>query len=69
MNNTKNNARNNKRQRLDGEGEEADSPSSGVDVRLSEELRGMLGGRKYVKAKGFDTGDPVGICQKTRCCD
>jgi hypothetical protein len=48
----KNNARNNKRQRLDDddEGGKADGPS-GFDVRLSEELRGLLGGRKYVKAK------------------
>ena len=48
----KNNARNNKRQRLDDddEGEKADGPS-GIDVRLSEELRGLLGGRKYGKAK------------------
>jgi hypothetical protein len=47
----KNNARNHKRQRLDDdEGEKADGPSE-VDVRLSEELRGLLGGRKYVKAK------------------
>ena len=34
-----------KRQRLD-EGEEPE-----VDVRLNAELRGLLGGRKYVKAK------------------
>ena len=46
----KNNARNNKRQRLDDDGEETDGPSE-IDVRLSEELRGLLGGRKYVKAK------------------
>ena len=47
----KNNARNNKRQRLDDdEGEKADGPSE-IDVRLGEELRGLLGGRKYVKAK------------------
>ena len=47
----KNNARNNKRQRLDDdEGEETDGPSE-IDVRLNEELRGMFGGRKYVKAK------------------
>ena len=51
----KNNARNNKRQRLDDdddddEGEKTHGPSE-IDVRLSEELRGLLGGRKYVKAK------------------
>ena len=47
----KNNARNNKRQRLDDDDDEkADGPSE-IDVRLSEELRGLLGGRKYVKAK------------------
>ena len=44
------NERNNKRQRLDEEGGQAgDQPD--VDVRLSDELRGLLGGRKYVKAK------------------
>ncbi len=51
MNN--NNARNNKRQRLDDaddEEEKADGPS-GIDVRLSEELRGLLGGRKYGKER------------------
>ena len=48
----KNNARNNKRQRLDDdEGEEKANGPSKIDVRLSEELRGLLGGRKYVKAK------------------
>ena len=41
-----NNGRN-KRQRLH-EGEKTDG-QSGVDVRLSEELRGLLGGRKYAK--------------------
>ena len=48
----KNNARNNKRQRLDDDddGEKTNGPS-GIDVRLSEELRGLLGGRKYVKVK------------------
>jgi len=48
-----NNGRNNKRQRLDEE-EEGGQKEDGqpeVDVRLSEELRGLLGGRKYVKAK------------------
>ena len=40
----------NKRQRLEEEGEQKDDPSE-VDVRLSDELRGLLGGRKYVKAK------------------
>jgi len=35
--------RKNKRQRVDEEGEQADG-KSGVDVRLSEELRGLLGG-------------------------
>ena len=45
------NGRHNKRQRLDNvEGEKADSPSE-IDVRLGDELRGLLGGRKYVKAK------------------
>ena len=37
----------NKRQRL-SEGEEAESQKE-VDVRLSEELRNLMGGRKYVK--------------------
>jgi hypothetical protein len=48
-----NGSRNKKRQRLDDdedEGEKTDGPTE-VDVRLSEELRGLLGGRKYVKAK------------------
>ena len=40
----------NKRQRLH-EGEQKDDDRSEVDVRLSDELRGLLGGRKYVKAK------------------
>ena len=47
-----NNGRNNKRQRLEEEepGQKEDSqPDAGA--RLSEELRGLLGGRKYVKAK------------------
>ena len=38
----------NKRQRVDEEGEQEDG-KAGVDVRLSEELRGLLGGRKYAK--------------------
>jgi hypothetical protein len=42
------NGRKNKRQRLE-EGQK-DDPSE-VDVRLSDELRGLLGGRKYAKAK------------------
>jgi hypothetical protein len=44
--------RTNKRQRLDDddEGEQKDGRSD-VDVRLNEELRGLLGGRKYVKAQ------------------
>jgi hypothetical protein len=43
---------NNKRQRLDDDDddEKADGRSE-VDVRLNDELRGLLGGRKYVKAK------------------
>ena len=47
-----NGSRNKKRQRLDDEdeGEKTDDPTE-VDVRLSDELRGLLGGRKYVKAK------------------
>ena len=48
-----NNGRNNKQQRLEEEeegGQKKDSQPE-VDVRLSEELRGLLGGRKYVKAK------------------
>ena len=49
-----NGSRNKKRQRLDDddgdEGEKTDGRSE-VDVRLTEELRGLLGGRKYVKAK------------------
>jgi hypothetical protein len=47
-----NGSRNKKRQRLDDddEGEKADGPAE-VDVRLGEELRELLGGRKYVKAK------------------
>jgi hypothetical protein len=45
-----NNGRNNKRQRLHEEGEQRDD-QPGVDVRLNEELRGLLGGRKYVKAE------------------
>jgi hypothetical protein len=47
-----NNGRNNKRQRLEEEkeGQKEDSQPD-VNVRLSEELRGLLGGRKYVKAK------------------
>ena len=40
--------RKNKRQRVDEEGEQADG-KAGVDVRLSEELRGLLGGRLYAK--------------------
>ena len=49
----KNNARNNKRQRLDDDEvvEKTDGPPSEIDVRLSEELRGLFRGRKYVKAK------------------
>jgi len=39
----------NKRKRLH-EGEQKDDRSE-VDVRLNDELRGLLGGRKYVKAK------------------
>ena len=46
-----NNGRNNKRQRLEEEGGQKEDSRSEVDVRLSEELRGLLGGRKYVKAK------------------
>lgn len=47
----KNNARNHKRQRLgDAEGGKADRPSE-IGVILSKELRGLLGGRKYVKAR------------------
>ena len=47
----KNNARNNKRQRLDDdEGEKTDGPSE-IDVRLNDELRGMLGGRKFMKER------------------
>jgi hypothetical protein len=66
----KNNARNNKRQRLDDDDEEKADAPSGIDVRLNEELRGLLGGRKYVKAKDLTrAGDLVGICQKTRCRD
>jgi len=43
--------RNNKRQRQRlGEGQK-DEPSE-VDIRLSDELRGLLGGRKYAKANG-----------------
>ena len=48
-----NGSRNKKRQRLDDDDdkdEKTDGPAE-VDVRLSEELRGLLGGRKYVKAK------------------
>ena len=49
-----NGSRNKKRQRLDDddddEGEKTDGPTE-VDVRLSDELRGLLGGRKYVKTK------------------
>jgi hypothetical protein len=44
-----NNNGGNKRQRLH-EGEQTDD-RSGVDVRLNDELRGLLGGRKYVKTK------------------
>jgi hypothetical protein len=43
-----NNGRNNKRQRLHEEGGQRDD-QPGADVRLSEELRGLLGGRKYAK--------------------
>ena len=39
----------NKRQRLH-EGEQTDD-RSGVDVRLSDELRGLLGGRKFMKER------------------
>jgi hypothetical protein len=39
------NGRKNKRQRLHVE------EQLGVDVRLNEELWGLLGGQKYVKAK------------------
>jgi hypothetical protein len=43
------NGRNNiKRQRLEGEGEQTDGQSA-TDVRLNEQLRGLLGGRKYVR--------------------
>ena len=49
-----NGSRNKKRQRLDDddedEGEKTDGPTE-VDVRGSDELKGLLGGRKYVKAK------------------
>ena len=47
-----NGSRNKKRQRLDDEdeGEKTDGPTE-VDFLLSDELRGLLGGRKYVKAK------------------
>ena len=40
----------NKRKRLH-EGEQKDDDRSEADIRLSDELRGLLGGRKYVKAK------------------
>ena len=46
-----NNGRNNKRQRLEEEGGQKENSQPEADVRLSEELRGLLGGRKYVKAK------------------
>jgi hypothetical protein len=47
-----NGSRNKKRQRLDDddEGGKTDGPTE-VDVRLNDELRRLLGGRKYVKAK------------------
>jgi hypothetical protein len=45
------NGRNNKRQRLDDEVEGETDGKSAVDVRLNAELRGLLGGRKYVKAE------------------
>jgi hypothetical protein len=48
MNN--NGRNNNKAQRLDDEGDKTDGPPE-IDVRLSEELRGLLGGRKFMKAK------------------
>jgi hypothetical protein len=38
------------RQRLDDDDDKGEKTDE-VDVRLSEELRGLLGGRKYVKAK------------------
>jgi hypothetical protein len=43
--------RNNKRQRLEEEEGGQKDDQSEVDVRLSDELRGLLGGRQYVKAK------------------
>jgi hypothetical protein len=45
--------RTNKRQRLEEEEEEEEGEQKD-DVRLSDELRGLLGGRKYVKAKAKD---------------
>jgi hypothetical protein len=39
---------NNKRQRLE-EGQEEEDTSDAVDVKLSEELRELMGGRKYIK--------------------
>jgi hypothetical protein len=44
----------NKRKRLH-EGEQKDDRSE-VDVRLNDELRGLLGGRKYVKTKDLTRG-------------
>jgi hypothetical protein len=41
----------NERQHLHEGGEKKDDDRSGLDVRLSEELRGLFGGRKYVKEK------------------
>ena len=49
-----NGSRNKKRQRLDDEEDEGNKKTDDqteVDLRLSEELRELLGGRKYVKAK------------------
>jgi hypothetical protein len=44
-------SRNTKRERL-GEEEGQQDGWPGVGARLSEELRGLLGGQKYVKATG-----------------
>ena len=46
-----NGSRNRKRQRLDDDEEGKTDDRSEVDVRLSGDLRGLPGGRKYVKAK------------------
>jgi hypothetical protein len=46
-----NNGGKNKRQRLEEEEGKQKDGQSGADFRLNDELRGLLGGRKYVKAK------------------